>query len=86
MMKRMQVLVQDAEYRRFQTIARRRGMTLAEWVRQTLRGAFREEPGGGREKKLAAIRAATRHAFPTGDIDQILGEIARGYDQPDVDG
>ena len=85
MMKRMQVLVQDTEYRRFQTIARRRGMTLAEWVRQTLRDTFRQEPSGGREKKLAAIRAAAGHAFPTGDIDQILGEIARGYEQPDVD-
>ena len=57
-MKRMQVLIDDAEYRRIQRVARRNGMTLAEWVRQALRSAFRDEPLGDRDKKLAAVRAA----------------------------
>jgi hypothetical protein len=25
------------------------------------------------------IRAAARHAYPTGDIDQMIAEIERGY-------
>ena len=60
-------------------VARRHGMTLAEWVRQALRTAFREEPLGGQDKKLASVRAAAVHEFPTADIDQMLDEIARGY-------
>jgi transposase-like protein len=78
-MKRMQVLIDEAEYKRIQRVARRNGMTLAEWVRQALRSAFREEPLGGRDKKLATVRAAASHEFPTADIDQMLDEIARGY-------
>jgi len=31
-----------------------------------------------RAAKLDAIQAASRHAFPTADIDQMLAEIARG--------
>lgn len=30
-------------------------------------------------KKLAAIRAAAKHHFPTGDIGSMLREIKRGY-------
>jgi len=78
-MKRMQVLIDDAEYRRIQRVARRNGMTLAEWVRQALRSAFRDEPLGDRDKKLAAVRAAASFEFPSGDIDQMLDEISRGY-------
>jgi len=78
-MKRMQVLIDETEYRRIQRVARRHGMTLAEWVRQALRTAFREEPLGGQDKKLASVRAAAVHGFPTAAIDQMLDEIARGY-------
>jgi hypothetical protein len=31
------------------------------------------------EEKLRAVRAAARHEFPTGDIDQMLSEIEQGY-------
>lgn len=75
----MQILVEDAEYRRIQRVARRRGMTLAEWVRQALRAACREEPLRDPDKKLAAIRSAARHEFPTADIEQMLVEIEHGY-------
>ena len=54
-------------------------MTVAEWVRQALRAASRREPLGDASARLASIRAAARHAFPTGDIDQVLAEIERGY-------
>jgi hypothetical protein len=80
----MQVLIDDAEYRRIQRVARRQGMTLAEWVRKALRAAYREEPLGDRDKKLAAVRAAAAHEFPTADIDQMLGEIAAGYGDSDT--
>ena len=79
MTKRMQVLLDEGEYRRIQRIARRRGQSLAEWVRQALRAASRDEPDRGVDKKLAALRAATAHAFPTADIDRMLTEIERGY-------
>ena len=31
------------------------------------------------DKKLAVVREAAELAFPTGDIDQILADIERGY-------
>ena len=79
-MKRMQVLIEESEYGRIQRVARRRGLTLAEWVRQALRTAFREEPLGQTDKKLASVRAAASHEFPTADIEQMLDEISRGYE------
>jgi len=77
--KRLQVILQDPEYREIQRAARSRQMSIAEWVRQALALARRREPLGDVEKKLAAIRAAAKHEFPTGDIDTMLAEIERGY-------
>jgi hypothetical protein len=54
-------------------------MSIAEWVRQALAHARRREPIGDVEKKLAAVRAAVKHEFPTGDIDTMLAEIEQGY-------
>jgi hypothetical protein len=79
MSKRLQVLLEDREYREIQRIAHGRRMTVAEWVRQALRAASRQEPLGDAGKKLEVVRAAARHAFPIGDIDQVLEEIERGY-------
>ncbi len=79
MSKRMQVLIEETEYRRIQRIARQRGMTLAEWVRQALRGACREQPLGDRDKKLAVVREAVTHGDPTADVEQMLDEIESGY-------
>jgi len=73
------VLIEEAEYRQIRRIARRRGMTLAEWVRQALRAACREEPLGDRDKKLAVVREATSYEYPTADIGQMLEEIESGY-------
>jgi len=75
----MQVLFDDGEYRELQQAARRQGLTLAEWVRQALRAARRTQPGDGADHKLAVVRAAAAHAFPTADIDAMLAEIERGY-------
>jgi hypothetical protein len=79
MAKRLQVILQDPEYREIQRAARSRRMSIAEWVRQALTQARRREPLGDVEKKLAAIRSAARHESPTGDIGTMLAEIERGY-------
>jgi predicted transcriptional regulator len=75
----MQILIDDAEYRRIQRIARKRGMTVAEWVRQALRRVYRREPLGDADRKIASVRAASSHEFPTAEIDRMLAEIERGY-------
>ena len=79
MTKRLQVLLDEAELREMQKIARARNMTTAEWVRQTLRTARRSEPLAGAGKKLEVIRRAARHAYPTADLDDMLRDIERGY-------
>lgn len=79
MAKRLQVIVQDPEYRDIQRAARLRRMSIAEWVRQALIQARRSEPSRGVSSKLETIRAAARMDFPTADIDRMLEEIERGY-------
>ena len=79
MSKRLQVILKDPEYRDIERKARSRNMSIAEWVRQALDLARRREPDGGVEKKLAAVRAAVRHNYPSGDIDEMLQEIEEGY-------
>jgi hypothetical protein len=79
MAKRLQVILQDPEYREIQKMARSRRMSLAEWVRQALELARRREPLGTAGKKLEVIRAAAQHDYPTGDIDTMLADIEKGY-------
>ena len=79
MSKRLQVLIEDPEYRELQMIARRNRMTVSEWVRHALRAARRREPSAAPDRKLAVVRAAVRHEFPTADMDQLLHEIEGGY-------
>ena len=79
MAKRLQVILQDPEYREIQQIARLRRMSIAEWVRQALELARRREPTRSIDKKLEAIRTAARYQFPVADIDQVLAEIEKGY-------
>lgn len=77
--KRLQVILDEEELREIQSIARRHCVTVAEWVRQTLRAARRKEPRSDSRQKLDCLRTASRHAFPTADIDQMLREIESGY-------
>ena len=79
MSKRLQVLLDETELRAVQRAARGEGMTVAEWVRGALRAARRDRSTTDAARKLAAVRAAARHAFPTGDIGQMLAEIEQGY-------
>ncbi|MBI2190686.1 MAG: antitoxin [Planctomycetes bacterium] len=79
MSKRLQVILDEVEYRDLRRVARRNRMTVSAWVRHALRAMRRREPNGEPDAKLAAVRAAARHEFPTADIDQMLAEIERGY-------
>lgn len=79
MSKRLQVILEDTEYREIQRAARSRHMSIAEWVRQTLDAARREEPAGSMGKKLETVRRAARCEYPAGDINSMLDEIEAGY-------
>jgi hypothetical protein len=79
MSKRLQVLLDPAELREIQRLARRKQTTVADWVRQALRMARRAEAAREPGHKLDAVRAAARHQFPTAAIDRMLAEIERGY-------
>jgi hypothetical protein len=73
MTKRLQVLLEDPEYGALQQAASARGISVAEWVRQALAAAHRLESTGD------AIRAAVRHAGPTGPVERLTADIERSY-------
>ena len=75
----MQVLLEDDEFDEIRRVAKRHRMTVAEWVRQALRRARRDEPAIDPRKKLGAVRAAVRGDYPTADINRMLREIESGY-------
>lgn len=79
MSKRLQVLLPDAEMEEIRRLARREHLALGEWVRRILREARSQRPVHEPQAKLKAVRKATEYSFPTGDIEQILAEIERGY-------
>lgn len=79
MSKRLQVLLSEAEFDRLRAVAAKDGLTLSELFRQTLRHASRSSSTGDPERRLAAVRAAARHSFPTADIDDMLREVEQGY-------
>ncbi len=69
----------ERELREIRRLAEREHLTVAEWVRRAIHEASRRVPGTAPDRKLAAIRAAAKHGFPTADIDTMLAEIERGY-------
>jgi len=79
MSKRLQVLLPDQEMTEIQRLARREKLTVGEWVRRVLREAREQRPSKDAEAKLKAIRRGAELSFPTADIDQMNGEIERGY-------
>lgn len=68
-----------SEYAEIEAAAERQGETVSQWVRATLRKARAEQPKQEQARKLAALRNALGHDFPTGDIDELLAETERGY-------
>ena len=81
MSKRLQVLLDEEEYSEIQGAARKQRLTLAEYVRQALRQATRGYHGT-MEAKLRVIADASRHEFPTADIEVMLREIEAGQQLP----
>lgn len=79
MSMRLQIVIDEAEMREIRRTARRERLTVSEWVRRCLREARRMRPSRDADRKLQTVRTAARHAFPAGDIDQMLAEIEAGY-------
>lgn len=69
-------MVKDEELERYARTAEAVGLSMSEWVRQSLRAAERETSSGDVDAKLAAIRKAV--SLETGgrevDIDTMLAE------------
>lgn len=79
MSKRLQVVLDDGEYREVERLARKQGTTVSDLVREALRALRTRLPVQDAERKLAAIRQGARHAFPVGSIDEMIADIERGY-------
>ena len=79
MSKRLQVLIPDLEMSEIRRLAKREGLTVGEWVRRTLREARASRPVIDPETKLKAVRRGAKYSFPTADVEQMLSEIERGY-------
>ena len=75
--RRLQVMLDEEEYREIQLCALGQRTTVSEWVRQALRSARDNQPRSS-EAKLRAIADAYSHQFPTADIDDMLREIEAG--------
>ncbi|MEI6739669.1 MAG: hypothetical protein WCK74_05085 [Gemmatimonadaceae bacterium] len=75
---RLQVLLDDDELADVKATAASQRLTVAEWVRQALRRARLEEPRYATEQKLLVIREAVQGHYPTGDIEELLRDTARG--------
>ena len=79
MSKRLQVIVDDSEYRDLQRVARRHKLTVSEWVRRAIRELALREPVQSPDRKLGMVREAARGSYPTADIEDMLEDIERGY-------
>jgi len=79
MTRRLQVLFDDDELAEIQRLAKRQRKTTAAWVRDALRAARSRETYPEAEPKLRAVREAASYAYPTGDIEELLSDIERGY-------
>ena len=71
----LKVVMSGEELNSIHDVAREQGMTVTEWVRETLAKACCHVGVGDVDRKLAAIGAAAEFKFPTADIDQMLSDI-----------
>ena len=65
-------------YTKVKGIARIKGVTIEQWVNETLHNAVREAPEAT-EATMRVIREAAKVNAPTADIEQMLREIESGY-------
>ena len=79
MSMRLQVLLPDPEMDEIRKLARREHLTVGEWVRRALREARSRRSALAPQSKLKAVRQAAGYSFETGEVDQMLAEIERGY-------
>ena len=80
-MKRLQIRLREEEYLGILEAARSRQMTVTDWARQALLRAVGHS-GDAAEAKLRAIADASRHSFPTADVEIMLSEIEAGQRNP----
>lgn len=78
MSTRLQVVLDDEEFAQIRQVAEAQRLTVSEWVRQVLRRAREQEPRYRAEHKLRVVRESARYGLPSGDMEQILDETARG--------
>jgi hypothetical protein len=81
MSKRLQVVLDETEWNELRRAAQQHGVTVSEWVRAAIRTAQHQRSTFDPYRKLQVVGAASRHDFPTGDIDEILAQIEAGYRQ-----
>ena len=79
MSRRLQVLLSEEEMKEVRKLAAREHVTVGERVRRALRTARAERSALDPQARLKAVRRAAEYSFPTGDIEQMLAEIERGY-------
>jgi hypothetical protein len=80
MTQRLQVLFDDDELDEIRAQASRERMTVAEWVRQSLRAARGAAAAPDPVARIFAVReAAARYDFPVSDVASMNADIARGY-------
>ena len=79
MSKRLQVLLEENEYRALERAARRERITVSALVRRALKELQRLEPTREPQRKLQVVREAATHSYPAPEIGQMLAEIERGY-------
>jgi len=73
MSNRLQVIVPDELERRISTAAQRRRLSKSAYVRRAIERALAEERSAG-----DPLERLSRLEGPTGDIEQMLGEIEAG--------
>ena len=76
--KRLEILLDDAEYAVVEEAARRQGISVSDWARHMLRDAPRYERDRA-ERKRKALAKGLQCNHPTADIEQMLQEIKDGY-------
>lgn len=79
MSKHLKIVLDDNAYSELEQAAERRGLTLSDWVRRSLADTCAREATADPSVKLAVVRAAVEHNFPTADIDRMIREIKQGY-------
>ncbi len=79
MSKRLQVLLDESEFREIREVARRQHVTVAEWVRQSFVTQCARCLGVTLERslRLSGLQPSTR--FQQLTSTDMLGEIERGY-------